>query len=177
MQNRQADAKRYFPGASKLTAEQLDRLDHCIVEMGKAWDDRFELLRPKFLERYLRGEVSLHLHMRVRTPELNTKQFCAVLAGPDYMASPRLRDELSELVIGHLPRCKVQLRGERHGAGNHDQQSMFVGVGEVIEDSQSVVCRFEFPVRLQSFNDCACGWGEALYYSTLNLSFETVFRE
>jgi hypothetical protein len=172
---RQADAIDAC-GRSKLTREQINRLDHCISQMDQAWNDRFVLTSPKFLKRYLRGEVCLHLHLRMGASELNAKQFCAVLASPNHMVGPCFGDEFSELVIGYLSWSDMKPVRDGHGASNDDKQTVFVGNGELIENGERVVSRFGFPVRLQSFDDCARSWGDAVYYSTLHVSFETAFR-
>jgi hypothetical protein len=73
--------------SSKLTAEQLNRLDHCISEARKAWDDRFIVSDPKFLERYMRGEICIHAHFD-GSGESGAQKFCATFYGPDHALAP-----------------------------------------------------------------------------------------
>jgi hypothetical protein len=112
--------------SSKLSIEQLDRLDHCISEFNKAWDDRFDFSRPELLKRYLRGELCLYVHLRQFSGVGHPEDFCAGFGGPDSMPGPWPGRDLDKSCIGYL---SWETEGSRNSSGGakHDKQSVLVG--------------------------------------------------
>ena len=68
-------------GQSEFTLEELDRLNNTVMQQEQAWDNRFEFSAPKFLERYLRGEICLCFQLRGRL-DIYREDFCAFLCHP-----------------------------------------------------------------------------------------------
>lgn len=67
---------------SEFTLEELERLDRGIAELRQAWEDKYEVFRPKLLERYLAGHLQLHLRIRIVTREDEGEEFGAFLGRP-----------------------------------------------------------------------------------------------
>lgn len=154
---------------SELTREQLDRLDNAIAEMDQAWDDRFEFGRPKLLERYLRGELRVHLHMRGGTFERDCKDFCAVLAHGG-LGRPHASDD--DIRFGSVGRKILGVvdcdhRPQKDAAGDDHEQGMLVGNIVGVEDGEGGIRWIGSRVRLHPLNDCQRATGDALYYSVL----------
>jgi len=163
---------------SELSTEQVQRLDHCISEFHKAWDDRFDLKCPEFLKRYIKGEIALHLHVRMHAEvEPNAQDFCAIFCRPD-IPGPTLGDALNEFCIGNL-----SWRGESERAWSADvdrddnEQGVLVGIAKVVENHKGMVRRIgtpscSFKIRLTPLNECLRRSGYALYYSPLSGRYE-----
>jgi hypothetical protein len=158
--NRQADD-------SELTVEQLQRLDHCIAEGRKAWNERFDLSDPKFLERYLLGYSCIHAHFVYRAAELDAKNFCATFFSPDFSIAPAFGEQLEFVSLEIMP-------NDVHGVRNigktedHQEQFMFINVVKSMKDGKRVVDGNRSMVRLQPLDDCLGASGNALYYSPAN---------
>jgi hypothetical protein len=162
-------------GAPELTVEQLDRLDHCIAEMGKAWNDRFHLSRPKILERYLKGEICCHLQFRVHFSELDCQDFCACWVGPQQLIGPLFWNDFSDLSVAHLA-AEMDLARSVRGANDDSEKRVFVGNVEVVHDPQRVINGSVSPigvlVRLEPLDNCSSRTGNTLHYSVVTGLFK-----
>ena len=64
---------------SEFSPEEFDRFNRLLSEMAQAWDDRFQLSNPKFLQRYVRGDIwEVHIHFRVKGLNAMPQEHCAV---------------------------------------------------------------------------------------------------
>lgn len=145
---------------SELSVEHLDGVRNRVSKLNEAWDNRFQLGSPKFLERYKRGGFEIHLRIRVEFGEGDSGDFCAVFGGQDELG----RSDSSD-TNPWAARVDRNLIRRSDGAVCNDQQSMLVDIAQTVENEKSVVSRFLRPVWLYGFDDLRRGSGDALYYS------------
>lgn len=157
------------PG-TKLTLEQLDRLDGCIAEMNEAWNDRFDFARPEILKRYLVSEICIHLQFRVHFGKMDSQDFCATWFGPQKQVGPLIGFNAVDLRVGHLS-AEMDCVGNMGGANRNREKLMLVGNVEVVDDSkggiENRIAEIGVLVRLQALDDRLSAAGDALYYSAL----------
>ena len=80
----------------------------CCREILKRWDDRFTFQRPAFAERYERGDLNVHVHVRVHPGDVD---LCAVFK---QQGESRCRSSLV------LPSVEEVRLSERHSDSPHD---------------------------------------------------------
>jgi hypothetical protein len=134
--------------------------------MREAWDDRFQIIRPDFLQRYIEGAFDVHAHIRIHAIDLEAVELCAVFGQP--YAGDDLRRRLDSEISGH-PNLSWEAKHDVDDRG----QPVLIGVVELVQDEQRVVSRLSAPVRLHLLDDCLRPGGEALYYSVLHSLFVT----
>jgi hypothetical protein len=162
----------------ELTAEQIQRLDNCILQMRKAWDERFDLRRPEFLKRYLRGDSWVHCHA-FWAGEFESQHLCATFGCPNQSIAPAFWEDCEFVLLDHVSVRAIQTESVwnvRETSGN-DEQFVFVDIVKVMKDGQRVVTGLHSVVRLRPLDHCLCGTGDALYYSARNGIFVFLPRE
>lgn len=160
-------------GSRKLSTEEVNGPRDFVPEFLKSLDDGLVLERPKLLERYADNRLALHIHVRlILLPELDSKDFCAVVGGFRAHRWRRDADDVKRSSIASdLDGLNVDARQD------DDEQSVFVSVVDGLNDPERV--RLEVGVllcRLQALNDGGCGRGDALYVSPITGSYEFVGR-
>jgi hypothetical protein len=165
---------------SKLTVEELDRLDRCIAEMHQAGNNRFDFARPELLERYLVAEICFHLQFLVHFSETDCQDFGTVWFGPQKLIGPLLGRKLSDESIGH-PSAEIDLAGYVCGADNDRQQSMLVGIVELLNDPQRIVRDGISPIcvsiGLKAFDDRQSASGDSIYFPPLSGRYKFLLSE
>jgi hypothetical protein len=157
---------RQASAESELTVEQLDRLDHCIAEFNKTWDDGFVSSGSKFIERYLRNELCVHAHFD-GPGKSDTEKFCATFYGPDHTTTPILWKDVDFIILDYLA-TKGNRPADASVARNDQQKFVFVDIVKVMKNGQRVISGTRAMVRLQPLNDCLRASGNSLYCSALN---------
>jgi hypothetical protein len=161
------------PTRSKLTTKELKRLDYCIAEMLKAWDDRFDPADPKFLERYLRGEICIHAHFG-GSDESGAEKFCATFYGPQTASAPILRNDLDFALLEYVAAETDRVVDD--GIAADDQEKLvLIDVVQVMKDGERMFVRNGAVVRLRPLDDCLRAAGDSLYCSLLDGLF--IFRD
>jgi hypothetical protein len=149
---------------SELSLKQLDCLDRCISQMHQVWNDRFDFARPELLKCYLMSEICIHLQFPVHFGETDCQDFGAIWFGPRKKIGPLFGYNLSDSSVAHLS-AEIDRVGQVHSADNDRQQSMLVGIAEVVDNSQGVVGGGSSPicvsVGLKTFDDRLSAAGDS----------------
>ncbi len=159
--------------ASEFTPEEFERLNCRIAELHKAWDDRLELSSPRFVERYLAGEIDVHLRVSVGPLHAVPEHLCALLGRPD-VGSNLLRLRKDKSYVSCTSRVDADCVWGAYGEHRNHQELVFLGDVEVMQDEQRIISGLRIPVRLHSFDYRDALGSDPLYYSILKGRFELV---
>lgn len=156
-------------GLEKGFEQGDDFLLHKVDEALERWENRLTLSRPRFLERYEKLELSIHVH----TPEnVGPQKFCAI-----FERAPSL---LGGIVDESLDDTRTAYHYSRLPNGTTDQvqDAMLISVVQLIQEPQWVRRDGLSIVRLQPLDKCAGRPGDLLYFSfTRGFVFVRVFED
>lgn len=133
---------------SELSAEAIQRIQDEVTELRELWENRFMGENPRFVERYIRGEVGVHVHF--------------VHGGVRLCA--RFEKDSSFDLDTALVVNNARLLSAYRGDGCH-QQSVFIGKVQFVDNVQGAVTQEPCVVWLQLLNQCFGAWANSLYLS------------
>lgn len=141
--------------SSRPLFKQANDLSGPVQELLQAWDDRLILENPKLRERYLRGNLSPHIHLGVKFSDAEVGKFCIALK-----YAPPISRELPAGIL-NMP----------EGAGDEDEFPVFFRNVHFVDDLQQMVSGGVALIWLQTLNDCLSGGANTLYFSSIFLRF------
>jgi hypothetical protein len=154
---RQADAP-LLGRAHKLSLEPFDRPLGSFREDCERWNNRFKFSAPKFIERYLSGDLTFLVFGTRRVEQKYSHEFC-------FGICDRRLFNLSESWFNF----------EATGNIDDKQKPMFVDYVVRMKNGQGVVDWIPSVVWLDIPNKFLSGTRNALYHSPVTGFFETIF--
>jgi len=146
--------------------EQGNALINKADELIASLKNRFSFSRPALLERYVKAELFLHLHIRCFTSEFESKQFCAVCNRDDLNVTTTDGYAINVDIFARAANCQP---GKAHCAANDVQEFMLIPNVELMEQPEWMefnVTRISSRVRLQSLDNCRRTLSKGLYVSS-----------
>lgn len=142
--------------------ELVNNRDDFISRFLQASNDGLELGKTNLIERYNRGKLNVHLHIRGAGESGN---FCAVFQRNGSLVG-------GDVAFGQEPESMAYIPLSEHHTGSvrrrhHDEDGpMLVGVAEVANDTEGVMLRLHGDVvRLQALKECDGLPSDPLYLS------------
>lgn len=139
----------FLATSNELASERVNRARREIKELLKDFDNRLEFPFHRLVERYVTGNLCIHLHIEYsRQGDFSNGNACLIYCHPSTQSG------------------SFQ---SRSGRGNHNSQlPMLVGDVHVVNAPKETIERIGTRIRLQTVNDCQRGnTGDSLYFSTV----------
>jgi len=138
----------------ELTGKRLDCIRRETVELLEKWDNRLKFPFDRLPERYIRGDLRVHLHV-------------------EYSRQGNLSNGNACLVYSHnapQTRCFEVNAGREN---DERQFPVFIGSVHVVDTPKQSISRLDTLVRLQVIDTCKSerSVGDALYFSAIESRF------
>jgi hypothetical protein len=156
---------------SEKRREDVEYALRLVDQMAERWENRFALDNPRFVERYVEGELRLVVRCRRSGPSLDSEECVAVfereLSVSRAERKGRIGDGLIQPRDGHF---RVDdYRGVC--AADGEQKPMLVGRVETVQTPEGVIPSL---VWLQLAKDFERVWGGSVYASDSAPAFEVI---
>ena len=138
---------------SEFALEHHNDIPNGIKQLREAWHNRLMLENPKLRERYLRGILAPHLHVRTKFDSDRHRNIC-ICVKHDLIANEHGR-------MNHV----------LEGAHNEQQFLMLFGNVHLVEDGQQIGPRLGGIIGLQPLDFCLNRKAKALYFSVVTFHF------
>jgi hypothetical protein len=157
--------------ASELSLEELERIDREVTKLHQAWDNRFDLAQPRYLDRYLSDHINVRLHVNLEGVNAKSSNFCAILGRPRHGSLRRggRNSHINWMIFG-----KSDLVGKTNSVSREQQDAMLIDIIKHVEDVKRGDTWSTGSVRLQSLDNSLSTARDPLYLSILNRRFEFV---
>jgi len=164
------------PGSSKFRKALEENTDDACNELRQlveVFNDRFTLENLGFAKRYVKGEIGIHLHIRVPSARgLDPVYFCAIFERKGIMGGSVMEFDVLSIERNNRPSGATLpnfdlggIRPEDDGFERgpyYDQKSVLVSD---IEQMEGVKTPIPSTVRFQGLDQAPCVIADALYFS------------